>query len=293
MPSRPSSAEGFATGKLILCGEHAVVYGHPAIAFAVERGTRVRLSPRPGPHALPSNDPRLCRAMDALLGPEGFAVDIASDLPIGKGMGSSAALAVATLRAVHRLRATPASPQALFDAAMVAERVFHGNPSGLDVAAAIHGGLLGFTRQGGPQPLPSRPDWTVVVMDSGTQGNTAALVAGVAERRSASGEVQVALHRIGALVTEAEAALDDPAVLGPLLTENHALLRSIGVSTPKLDELVTLALNHGAWGAKLAGAGGGGVAIALTDDPSALLSACDARAIPAFATQVQSPPECA
>ena len=284
-------AEGFATGKLILCGEHAVVYGHPAIAFAVQRGTRVRLQRHPGPHQLPLADPRLDHAMTALLGPDGYRVDIDSDLPIGKGMGSSAALAVATLRAADRLEGHTSEPLGLFQNAMVAERIFHGNPSGLDVAAAVYGGLLSFQRSTGPEPLATHPTWRAVVMDSGTQGCTADLVAGVAHRRSESGEVERALNRIGELASQARSVLHDTAALGPLLSENHALLRVIGVSTPALEDLVDLALNHGAAGAKLAGAGGGGVVIALTEEPEPLLRVCHQHSIEAFATGVQPPME--
>ena len=229
--------------------------------------------------------------MTALLGPDGYRVDIDSDLPIGKGMGSSAALAVATLRAADRLEGHPSEPHTLFQDAMVAEKIFHGNPSGLDVAAAVHGGLLIFRRSTGPEPLDTHPAWNAVVMDSGTQGCTADLVAGVAQRRRASGDVEHALNRIGELASQARGVLHDTAALGPLLDENHALLRVIGVSTPKLDDLVDLALKHGAAGAKLAGAGGGGVVIALTEEPEPLLRACHQHSIEAFATGVQPPME--
>jgi mevalonate kinase len=104
-------------------------------------------------------------------------------------------------------------------------------------------------------------------------------VAGVASRRPG---IDPVLERIGALVVEARRVLDDPRALGPLLTENHRLLRQIGVSTPTLDDLVALALDHGALGAKLAGAGGGGVVLALTEDPAPILAAASDRGIHAF-----------
>lgn len=268
---------GHGHGKLILCGEHAVVYGHPAIAMAVDRGTTVRLVERPGPTAATDatiDDPRLPTALRAVLPDQGFGVEIRTDLPIGRGMGSSAALAVALVRADASRRGEALDADALWERAMAVERVFHGNPSGLDHALSARGGLARYTRPAPGhrptlEPLPL-PTWGIVVLDSGAAGDTAAMVAGVASRRPA---IDRDLARIGALVDEAQAALADTRALGALLDENHALLRMIGVSTPRLDELVALARRAGAAGAKLAGAGGGGVVLALADEPDAVLSA--------------------
>ena len=96
------SASAFAPGKLILMGEHAVVYGHPALAMAVDRGMTVNLVEREGPTRLDEvwiDDDRLQSALDAVLPPEGIGVRLENSLPIGRGMGSSAALAVALAKA--------------------------------------------------------------------------------------------------------------------------------------------------------------------------------------------------
>ncbi len=255
---------GRGSGKLILCGEHAVVYGHPAIAFAVDRGTSVDVVARPGPTTLDADadDARLLGALHTVVPRDGWAVKVRTDLPIGRGMGSSAALAVGLVRALAAARGESPDDAAVEDAAMPLERAFHGNPSGLDVALSARGGISKY-RRGPPRSLEQLPvpGWTVVVLDSGEAGNTADLVAGVAARRPG---VDRALERIGALVGDAEAALGDAAALGPVLDENHALLREIGVSTPRIDELVAIAKRAGAHGAKLSGAGGGGVVLALT-----------------------------
>jgi mevalonate kinase len=275
-------AIGTGRGKLILCGEHAVVFGHAALAVAVDRGTTVRLIARPGPTSLADGaaDERLRAALRAVLPPAGWAVEITSDLPIGRGMGSSAALAVALVRAQARLEGAALSVDAVYERAFAVERVFHGNPSGLDQAVSCRGGLLRFRRGPPPQfealPLPT---WTLVVLDSGVAGDTSAMVAGVAARRP---RVDGALERIGALVGRAGDVLQDVDKLGPLLTENHRLLQEIGVSTPDLDDLVRLALEAGAAGAKLAGAGGGGVVLALTHRPDAILQAASLRGVSAF-----------
>jgi mevalonate kinase len=282
---------GHGLGKLILCGEHAVVFGHPALAFAVDRGTTVELVQTEGPLLLTSefsDDPRLMRAFRSILPDEGWRIRVHSDLPIGRGMGSSAALAVATARAAAAAAGHALNDRALFERAMPMERIFHGNPSGLDVAAAIHGGLLRY-RRGPPielQHLTTPSGWQVVVLDSGEPGDTAALVAMVASQRPG---IDPLLQRVGDLVEQAGTLLDQPEALGPLLTENHQLLREAGVSTPKLDALVSLALDCGAFGAKLAGAGGGGVVLALVHDPADLCQAAAARGIPHFSCAIGHP----
>ena len=277
----PELARGFGGGKLILVGEHAVVYGHPAIAFAVDRGTTVVLDTGAvRSDAIDVADGRLTSAIDAILG-GGYGIEIHSDLPIGRGMGSSAALAVALVRARAALNREELDADEVFERAMPVERIFHGNPSGLDVAVSARGGVLLY-RKGPPpvfEPLPT-PSWQVVVMDSGRAGNTRELVAGVASRRPA---IDPVLERIGGLAARAAGILDDVEALGTLLDENHELLRQIGVSTPRLDELVGLARAHGAAGAKLSGAGGGGVVIALVRGPEPLLDACEIAGVSAFA----------
>lgn len=279
------SAAGTGRGKLVLCGEHAVVYGHPAIALAVDRATVVRLTRRPGPTTIdsPHGDDRLLGALCTVIESEGLSVCVDTDLPVGRGMGSSAALAVALVRARAALSGEAPDADTVYHRAMPIERAFHGNPSGVDVAVSAHGGCLWFQR-GDAAGVPVRQRlvcgrWSIVVLDSGIAGDTGQLVAGVGARRP---EIDPVLERIGALVAEAREILCDPRALGELLTENHGLLRRIGVSTPQLDAFVALALANGAWGAKLAGAGGGGVVIALTEDPGRLLAAAATAGIPAF-----------
>jgi mevalonate kinase len=272
---------GTGGGKLILAGEHAVVWGHAAVAIGVDRGTTVRLRRVTGPTRVRGGcDRRLAEALGVALPPDGFEVDVASDLPVGRGMGSSAALAVALVRA----RDGEPPEDELHRAALDLETVFHGNPSGLDVHMAIHGGAVryrrGPPRETRPLAVPAQP-W--VVLDSGTAGDTRALVAAVAARRP---DVDGLLADIGALADQVEGALHRPAALGPLLTEHHRLLARLGVSTPALNGLVAQALAAGALGAKLSGAGGGGVVVAVPDgSPEALLSRLAERGAAGFVTQ--------
>ena len=130
------------------------------------------------------------------------------------------------------------------------------------------------------------PSWSLVVLDSGDRGDTSALVAAVAARRPG---VDPVLERIGALVDEAAAVLDDLPALGALLVENHRLLGRLGVSTPRLDALVELALGAGAAGAKLSGSGGGGIVLALVDDPSPVEAAAVDAGVPTLVCRPEVP----
>lgn len=282
-----SGAQGTGHGKVLLCGEHAVVHGHPAIALAVDRKTRITLRRTGGPTRIESahGDPRLLDALGPLLPPTGLHLTVATDLPVGRGMGSSAALAVALTRARARLGSKHLTPQQIYDVAMPIERAFHGNPSGVDVAVSTWGGCLWFQPGDPPERVALQMGrWRLVVLDSGQSGDTRRLVAHVATLQADD-----TLARIGALVHKARAALLDATVLGPLLTENHRLLTSLGVSTPELDGLVTLALDAGAHGAKLSGAGGGGIVIAVVDDPAPVLAAARAAGVTAFGCVPWSP----
>ncbi len=257
----PVVGVGHGLGKLILLGEHAVVAGYPAIAAAVDRGTTVTLTHRPGPSGVDASalhDPRLWPALATLVPPEGVGVHITSDLPVGCGMGSSAALAVALVRALAAREGRVADFETCFAQAFPVERVFHGNPSGVDHAVSALGGVVRYRREG-PEvvPMPGLAPVRLVVANTGTPGNTAEMVERV-RRRGAAAEFAA----IAELVAEAERRWPD---LGRLLDENHRLLQTIGVSTPRLDDACAAMRAAGAQGAKLAGAGGGGVCFALVD----------------------------
>ena len=296
----PRVEEGFAPGKVILLGEHAVVYGHPAVAASLNLGLRARCAWDPdGPlrlsvdapdvgasaHDIPLRlagpavpEPLLGTVVEAVARcvldrpePSGaFSISLTSDLPPGRGMGSSAALAIATLKAVDGATGHPSG--ALAARANRIEEIFHGTPSGVDCAVIARGGVLQFTKGAPPTvtPIPlARPVW-VALLDSGAPGSTLEQVAGVRARRDAAPRVIDALfEEIAGLTRAGIDALERGATaeLGPLFDRCHAALAAVGVSTPDLDALVRLARAHGALGAKLTGAGGGGLVLALGDGP--------------------------
>ncbi|MBY0278441.1 mevalonate kinase, partial [Candidatus Binatia bacterium] len=264
------AGRGRGAGKVILLGEHVVVHGQPAIVAGLDRGVEVTITPC---DELPALDDRVVAAVQLaarLLGlPEtGFGVRITGDLPIGMGLGSSAALAVALLRALAVSADLDLSPETIAVHAHDIERLFHGTPSGVDSTAATHGGLLWF--QAGPPAHHERlrlpgGSLPLVVVLSRTVHATAKTVGSLRERAAAAPEVyRPVFAAVGELVRAARVALEagDRHRLGDLMTMNHGLLRACGVSTPELDAIVDAALAAGARGAKLTGAGGGGAVIA-------------------------------
>ncbi len=289
------TVETFAPGKLILMGEHAVVYGHPALAMAVDRGLHVKLTLRPGPTGLDqpfADDPRLHRALLTVLPATGVCVRIESTLPIGRGMGSSAALAVALARGSLTLEGSDINDAAVNERAFAVERIFHGSPSGIDHTVIMRGGAVLYRRTASDPEFETfaLPELPIVVIDSGSAGNTADMVKAVADQRSTN---EPYLEQMGALLLSTRAALlgGDIPTIGQAWHENHWLLRAIGVSTPVLDEIVRTAVGAGAAGAKLAGAGGGGVVIALCPEPEPVLEAAAQRGWTAFQVRCAAPRE--
>jgi mevalonate kinase len=232
-----------------------------------------------------------------VLPPTGLAVELSSTLPLGCGMGSSAALAVALVRALARLNGREAAFEEIHARAFAVERAFHGNPSGIDHAVSALGGVVAYRRAPeGPQlqalALPS--PLQLVVVDSGAPGDTAEMVARV-RARAEEPLVAEALTSIGAHVEMCLPALlnGDLHALGRALSVNHAWLQRLGVSTPRLDVACALLEGNGALGAKLAGAGGGGVCFGLLPGPAAIAPCVDALALAgfrAFPLQVGAPP---
>lgn len=283
-----ATATGRAHGKVILLGEHAVVYGRPALAAGIDRGARatafiaamapgapstLTLAGRTIPANASSQDD-LSRAFAALLAPPGgtappappVVVEASSELPPGGGLGSSAALAVAIARAIEGLAATSVSEPLVAARATAWERIFHGNPSGIDTAAAAEGGCLRFARDAGAVPLTHARDLTLCIGWSGASSSTREMVDGVARLREREpARVEDAFGSIAGLVESAIAALaaGDLRAFGERMDQNQTLLRGLGVSTEAIERLCVAARGAGALGAKLTGAGGGGSVLAL------------------------------
>lgn len=297
----------WAFGKAILLGEHAVVYGYPALAGAIDCRLRAHFIAEPGDGALRLRVPAwnldvkradehvVGTALDAIVRAVGAAlnirephlseslsgrIDIDTELPAAAGLGSSAALSVALSRVLSGALAPARLPLDNDQIAAIAncgERRFHDNPSGVDVALATRGGLGVFVRGQGLEPL-SAPPLALAVGLSGQERRTADLVGRVAQARSqAPTRTDAQLAILGAAARSGRAALErgDLAELGRLMARAHATLAELGLSTSVLDRLVAEAERAGALGAKLTGAGGGGAVIALARDKDHAQAICD------------------
>jgi len=294
-------------GKIILLGEHAVVYGYPALAAALDRGVTMAPVPTPagGPLRLDlrawnvavaaDDDHPVARSLAAIAdaltaGRPPLSLIGDAQIPPGAGLGSSAALAVAIARALldHGKRAIDLAT--LIRAAGASEALVHGRPSGVDVALAIAGGVGVFRRSTGLAPLGNVPPLRVLVGPSGAPRSTAAMVERVAEATGARVD-DARLRELGALTDGGTAALlaGDLPALGAAMNRAHGLLADLGVATPGLDALCETARAEGAFGAKLTGAGGGGavIAIAPRDREAAVLAAWKQLGVDGFVATVR------
>jgi len=282
----------YAPGKIILFGEHAVVYGRPAMAVPVRQvRARVMVEATPGaPQGLVSvQSPEI--ALDTLVGelPPGHPIRtavelttqelkiqrlpackirISSTIPVAAGLGSGAAVSVALIRCLAGFVGCPISDERVCSLAYEIEKIHHGTPSGIDNTVVTYVQPV-FFRKGQPiERLAVARPFTILIADTGISSPTVQSVADVRQAWEQDPAVYEALFdQIGALAAAAREQIEHGAgrELGFLMNENHSLLQQLGVSSVELDRLVEAARNAGAWGAKLSGGGRGGNMIALVD----------------------------
>lgn len=265
-----------APGKVILLGEHAVVYGEPAIAAAIGARVRVRVEDGPGAELmLPGGLLTPPEVLDGVVAiarevgrRRGFRAFTESEIPLGGGLGSSAALGVALARAFSLDEGRECLPAEAARLAMLLERVLHGAASGVDPAACAHGGAIWFERLH-VEPLELRAQLWLVIAPTGIPRGTRATVLPLAKRRLEAPELyEPMLSRLGELVRGGRESVErgDLEDLGARFDEAHVVLGRLGVSCVELDRTVAALKAAGALGAKLTGAGGGGAAIGLARD---------------------------
>lgn len=295
-----------APGKVYLFGEHAVVYGEPAIPCAIDLRARVTAETRDDDRVrlaardlsldgftveyrgdkdhrpdvdVPDNlveaavgyvDGAINQARDlAGDGETGLDITIESDIPLGAGIGSSAAVTVAAIAAVAgELGGDPSAETVADRAYQVESSVQDGEASRADTFCSAMGGAVRV--EGDDCRRLGQPALPFVLGYDGGAGDTGQLVAGVRQLRGSYDFAEATIEAIGDLVGRGESALEagDLEEIGHLMNFNHGLLAALGVSSRSLDDMVWAARDAGALGSKLTGAGGHGCIVALAEDPA-------------------------
>lgn len=310
-----------APAKIILFGEHAVVYGRPALAAPVTQvhaDVDIAASDRPGIwidapgislrcelNALPSDHPiasvihnfftSLCYPIfdSRKWGDErGVKITIASTIPVASGLGSGAAVTVALVRALAAHFNVPMSAEEVNAFAYEIEKIHHGTPSGIDNTVITYAKPVYFVRGQPIETFTVGEPFTLVIGDTGIPAPTKEAVGDVRKLWEADrAKWERVFDRIGEIVKEAREKIESGKwkELGGLMNDNHVLLQQMTVSSPELDRLVEAARKAGALGAKLSGGGRGGNMIALlqpSDAERVVRSLKEAGAKNAIATQI-------
>ena len=293
----------YASGKVILFGEHAVVYGQPAIALPVSQvqakatvenghegqdiiiiaedlGRSYSLKQAPAEDVLRAIVVGTLEHLGVGTG-HSLTITISSTIPIARGLGSGAAVSTAIARALgqhfgyeqsdsqsERLKhlVHPLSPQALSALVYETERIHHGTPSGIDNTVIAFERPVYFVRDLKIEIFSVQSPFMLAIADTGIASPTKIAVSHVRRAWEREREKYDELfHEIGTIAEMGRQAIErgETEILGRLMNENHRLLRLIGVSSPEIEGLVDAAREGGALGAKLSGAGRGGTIIAL------------------------------
>ena len=291
--------EATAPGKMILYGEHSVVYRGPAVVLAIDRRANVYAKKRTDKkifidadnlgfsgyfednvyHAVRGNAWR-GRNLAALnvsakktmeyLGVEGGVnLKVRSMIPIAVGLGSSAAICVATVSAVEKLHEGGLKKEEISNVAFEGETIIHGKPSGVDNNVSTFGGVMSYERDVGFKHHKLTKEIPFIIGNTRKKRSTKRMVENVAALKERNPAIMD--NFIDAMGNVAREGLDallkiDLSRMGDLMDLNHGLLSGIGVSTMKLEILCHTARKNGALGAKLTGAGGGGCIIALSEE---------------------------
>ncbi|MEM3517878.1 MAG: mevalonate kinase [Nitrososphaerales archaeon] len=273
-----------APGKVIITGEHFVVHGSLALAAAIDKGVLVEaeafedieiisktfgsFSSKNG-KVPPFFEPTLeaIRATLKFIGEKkGVKLIIDSNLPISSGLGSSSAIAVATVAATASALNHKLSLEEIVDLAMVSERITHGKPSGIDVNVAVYGGVILYKIGEKPKQIKLNEDIDFLLCCSGIKHRTFEMVSKFSEMKESYPNLFSSLVFSSNYFTKmaARALINkDLTTLGSIMNFFHIVLSRFGVSIKELDNIIEKALEAGCIGAKLTGAGGGGCIIAL------------------------------
>ncbi len=281
---------GTAYGKVILLGEHSVVYGTHAIAAPIQLAIQTKI--HPGENGIHLLIPRwgveeklqkgvehrysIYKSLDLILDRLGLAdqdmkIEIFPNIPRAAGLGGSAALAVSIIRALSNHFKLNLSDEEIARLSYESELIAHGSASGIDNTLATYNRFTLF-RKGDPpfmQEIKTPRPISIVIGLSGVESLTAKMVAKVRKAWEQNRELYERIfHEIDDLTLKAVEAIEkyDLEALGEYMNVNQGLLNALQVSSPELEEIIAVARNNGALGAKLTGAGGGGAVVALCPD---------------------------
>jgi mevalonate kinase len=282
-----------APGKIILFGEHAVVYGRPALAVPVTQvHADVEILDAPGAgiwidapdinlHAelntLPSDDP-IASVINNFFFLERVSpfprleIKITSTIPVASGLGSGAAVSVALTRALASYLSHPMSDQELNAFVYEIEKIHHGTPSGIDNTVVTYARPVYFIKDRPIEIFKVGSPFTIVIGDTGIPAPTKESVGDVRKLWEADKtKWDVVFDKVGGIAEKAKDAIENGSWkgLGALMDQNHGLLQEMTVSSPELDKLVRVAQTAGALGAKMSGGGRGGNMIALVQPDKA------------------------
>ena len=279
-----------APGKVILFGEHFVVYGIKAILCAIDKRITVTAEKSPGKKIFiksnigevefPINKPTT--EIDSPLKPlyylankmiekhdqkTGIEIFVESEIPSGVGLGSSSACCVAGAAAISKLFEAISKEQIL-ELSIEAEKTIFQNTSGADCTVCTYGGLIEYDKENGYSQIKSKPSFHLVIANSNIEHSTDSVVSNVKKfKENNEGKFSELCQQESELINNVMINLKSENLeeLGKSMHENQKFLEIIGVSNEKLQEMIKLAENT-SFGAKITGAGGGGCIIALTDE---------------------------
>ena len=280
---------GSAPGKIILFGEHAVVYGRPALAVPVTQ-VRATVDVWPAEHRgvwIEAPDIRLKAALREIPSDHALAeslqlfftnlnidpipninIRISSTIPVASGLGSGAAVSVALIRALSEYVGQTLSDGDVNKLAYEMEKIYHGTPSGIDNTVITYAKPVYFVRGKPIERLKPRKPFMVVIGDTGVVAPTKQSVADLRKLWEENRRLWEAVFtQVEQIVNKARNAIEYGKIreLGKLMDWNHELLKQMTVSSPDLEMLIEAARDEGALGAKLSGGGRGGNMIALAD----------------------------
>lgn len=279
-------ATASASAKIILFGEHAVVYDQPAIAVPISSLRAYAItSPNDGMSlqiVVPDLNQIFSVDMDSPLSLTArlvlqhlnipipnMTIEIHSQIPIASGLGSGAAVSTALARSLSEALDCPLPKDVLNTIVYEVEKLHHGTPSGIDNTVIVYEQPVFFTRNQSIKIVQINQPFRLLIGNTGQSALTRVVIEDVRRLYETEPEkIHPILNEVGMVARQGYLAIESGDIenLGPLMSRNHMLLQKLKVSSPELDKLVGAALKAGAKGAKLSGGGGGGNMIALVDE---------------------------